>query len=119
MTDVGELLSAGVNAVSIAVPTTRHRAMAEPLLEAGVACLIEKPLAQNVEDAWALKEVAERTGSVLMVGHIECFNPIMRAFHGAHTRQVSGLARVSRTFATEVLVSVTDRLVVTLHAEIE
>ena len=31
------------------------------------------------------------------------FNPIMRAFHGAHTRQVSGLARVSRTFATEVL----------------
>jgi len=79
MTDVGELLSAGVDAVSIAVPTTRHRAMAEPLLEAGVACLIEKPLAQNVEDAWALKEVAERTGSVLMVGHIERFNPIMRA----------------------------------------
>lgn len=31
------------------------------------------------------------------------FNPIMRAFHGAHTRQVSGMARVSRTFATEVL----------------
>ncbi len=31
------------------------------------------------------------------------FNPIMRAFHGPHTRQVSGMARVSRTFATEVM----------------
>ncbi len=31
------------------------------------------------------------------------FNPIIRAFHGAHTRQVSGMARVSRTFATEVM----------------
>jgi predicted dehydrogenase len=79
MASVSDLLSAGVDAVSIAVPTTAHRRMAEPLLEAGVACLIEKPLAADVEEAAALKELAERTGSVLMVGHIERFNPIMRA----------------------------------------
>ncbi len=79
MASVEELLSAGVDAVSIAVPTTAHRRMAEPLLEEGVACLIEKPLAADVEEAAALKETAERTGSVLMVGHIERFNPIMRA----------------------------------------
>jgi len=42
---VEDLLDAGVDAVSIAVPTTYHYAVAEPLLKAGVACLIEKPLA--------------------------------------------------------------------------
>jgi predicted dehydrogenase len=76
---VHELLAAGVDAVSIAVPTTFHRAAAEPMLRAGVACLIEKPLAQDAAEASALKETAERTGSILMVGHIERFNPIMRA----------------------------------------
>src|SRR5262245_35052170 len=67
---VDQLLSAGVDAVSVAVPTVYHKPAAVPLLEAGVACLIEKPLAGNVEEAWAIKEVAERTKSILMVGHI-------------------------------------------------
>ena len=44
---VEELLALGVDAVTIAVPTVAHRAAAEPLLEAGVACLIEKPLASD------------------------------------------------------------------------
>ncbi|MBC7771444.1 MAG: Gfo/Idh/MocA family oxidoreductase [Pyrinomonadaceae bacterium] len=78
--NVEQLLSAGVDAVSIAVPTTFHKSAAEPLLSARVACLIEKPLAGTSEEAWAIKEMAEKTGSVLMVGHIERFNPIMRAF---------------------------------------
>ncbi len=76
---VDSLLSAGVDVVSIAVPTSYHRRVAEPLLKAGVACLIEKPLAGNVEDAKAIKEAAEKSGAVLMVGHIERFNPIMVA----------------------------------------
>lgn len=80
---VEDLLAAGVDAVSIAVPTTHHRATAEPLLAHGVACLIEKPLAGSVEEAAAIKELAERMRSVLMVGHIERFNPIMRAFRRA------------------------------------
>jgi predicted dehydrogenase len=76
---VEQLLNAGVDAVSVAVPTTYHRAVAEPLLKAGVACLIEKPLAGDVETARAIKDLAESTGSCLMVGHIERFNPVMRA----------------------------------------
>ncbi len=77
------LLEAGVDAVSIAVPTTFHKATADPLLAAGVACLIEKPLAQDAETARAIKEAAEKSGSVLMVGHIERFNPVMRAMQRA------------------------------------
>jgi predicted dehydrogenase len=90
---VEEMLAGGVDAVSIAVPTTAHYAVAEPLLRAGVACLIEKPLAQDAETARAIKDLAERTGSVLMVGHIERFNPVMRAMQKA---AASGLQIVPR-----------------------
>ena len=80
---VEELIDAGIDAVSIAVPTTAHGVVAEPLLRAGVACLIEKPLAPNAEAANIIKQIAEETGTVLMVGHIERFNPIMRAMQAA------------------------------------
>lgn len=76
---VDELIAMGVDAVSIAVPTTYHYEAAAPLLKAGIACLIEKPLAGDVETAQKLKDLAESTGSCLMVGHIERFNPVMRA----------------------------------------
>lgn len=82
-TSAQELIEAGVDAVSVAVPTTHHKAAAEPLLRAGVACLIEKPLAGDVETARAIKDIAESTGSVLMVGHIERFNPVIRAMQKA------------------------------------
>src|SRR5690606_12453934 len=83
MSSVTELIEAGVEAVSVAAPTTRHREIAEELLGAGVACLIEKPLAGDVRDAEAIKNVAEISGATLMVGHIERFNPIMRAMQKA------------------------------------
>ncbi len=73
------LLEAGVDAVTIAVPTTHHEAAAKPFLEAGVACLIEKPLAQDGETALRIKKMAEASGATLMVGHIERFNPAVRA----------------------------------------
>jgi len=78
-----ELLEAGVEAVSIAVPTTFHLKSAEPFLKAGVACLIEKPLAQGADEAEKIKLLAESHNACLMVGHIERFNPIMRAMQTA------------------------------------
>jgi predicted dehydrogenase len=80
---VDQLLDAGVDAVSIAVPTVFHEAEARPLLEAGVACLIEKPLAKDAASARAIKSLAEKSGACLMVGHIERFNPVMRAVQKA------------------------------------
>lgn len=99
---VEQLLEAGVDAVSIAVPTIYHRAAAEPLLKAGVACLIEKPLAGDVESAKALKELAENTGSCLMVGHIERFNPVMRAMQRS---SAAGLLPIVPRFMQVVRVS--------------
>ena len=83
MTDVRQLIDAGVEAVSIAVPTTAHLETAAPFLEAGVACLIEKPLSYDAESAQRLKDLAVRNNALLMVGHIERFNPIMRALREA------------------------------------
>lgn len=76
---VQALIGAGVNAVTIATPTIHHLAAAEPLLKAGVACLIEKPLAPDVEQARRLAELAEQTGSLLQVGHIVRYDPLMTA----------------------------------------
>jgi predicted dehydrogenase len=80
---VDQLLDLGVDAVSIATPTVHHWEAAAPLMQAGVACLIEKPLAGDVETARRLKDLAESTGACLMVGHIERFNPVMRAMQKA------------------------------------
>ena len=60
---VDELIGAGVDAVSIATPTRAHRAAAEGLLKAGIACLIEKPLAPDAESARAIARTAEQAGA--------------------------------------------------------
>ncbi|MFN7022043.1 MAG: Gfo/Idh/MocA family oxidoreductase [Phycisphaerales bacterium] len=90
---VETLLAAGVDCVSVAVPTTGHRPLALRLLEADVSCLIEKPLAGSAEEALKIKEAAERSRAVLMVGHIERFNPIMRALRA---EQATGLPIIPR-----------------------
>jgi predicted dehydrogenase len=72
-------LADAADAVVIAVPTNLHREVGTFFLERGVACLIEKPLAGSVEDADALAEAAEASGSALLVGHVERFNPAVAA----------------------------------------
>lgn len=44
-------------------------------LEAGIDVLVEKPIADSVENATAMIESAEEMDRHLMVGHIERFNP--------------------------------------------
>lgn len=63
-----------VDAVSVAVPTSVHREVAEPFLAAGVHTLLEKPIAPTVADAEAICATAEARGVVLQVGHLERFN---------------------------------------------
>jgi predicted dehydrogenase len=72
-TDHRELVGR-VDVASAAVPTERHFAVARDLLEAGISVLVEKPMTTTVEEAQALFRVAERTGAVLHVGHVERFN---------------------------------------------
>ncbi|MEO1236678.1 MAG: Gfo/Idh/MocA family oxidoreductase [Planctomycetota bacterium] len=64
--------------VSVAVPTRFHTPAAAPLLERGVACLIEKPLAGTLAEAMELAALAKKHDAVLQVGHTERFNPAVR-----------------------------------------
>ena len=77
-TGVGQMLEQ-VAAVTIAVPTAFHAELAERCLSRGVACLIEKPLARDVAECRRIADAAARAKAVVMVGHIERFNPVMRA----------------------------------------
>jgi len=64
-----------VDAVSIAVPTEQHLAVALPFLEAGVPVLVEKPMARSLEEADQMIAAAAKSGVVLAVGQTERFNP--------------------------------------------
>lgn len=69
------LLEACPDAVSIAVPTSCHKAVALEFLNKGIHCLVEKPIASTVQEAQALIDAARQNNVKLMVGHIERFNP--------------------------------------------
>ena len=68
-----------VKAVTIAVPTQFHVCSSEPFLRAGIACLIEKPLAKDVGECRRIVELARASNTTVQVGHIERFNPAVRA----------------------------------------
>src|SRR5215471_4296806 len=79
-TSLDQLISGEkVTAASVAVPTIQHLAVASRLMEAGVDVLIEKPLAASLDEADKLVALAQRTGSIGQVGHLERFNPAVRA----------------------------------------
>jgi predicted dehydrogenase len=68
-----------VDAVTIAVPTSGHLAIAQQCLERGVHVLVEKPMASSVAEADAMVAAAESGGCRLAVGHTERFNPAVQA----------------------------------------
>ncbi|MHA1559377.1 MAG: Gfo/Idh/MocA family oxidoreductase [Alphaproteobacteria bacterium] len=65
-----------VDAVSVAVPTGLHEAVAIEFIDAGVHLLIEKPLCGTADAARRLSERAAKAGVVLHVGHIERFSSV-------------------------------------------
>jgi predicted dehydrogenase len=68
-----------VQAASVAVPTVLHLEVARPLMEAGVDVLIEKPVAATLGEADELIRLALEHKRVAQVGHLERFNPAVRA----------------------------------------
>ena len=78
---VGQMLTthSEVQAASVAVPTVLHLEVARSLMEAGVDVLIEKPLAATLGEADELLRLASKHQRVAQVGHLERFNPAVRA----------------------------------------
>lgn len=74
-----ELIAADVQAASVAVPTVVHCEVASHLMQGGVDVLIEKPLATSIAEADELIELARQHGRIAQAGHLERFNPAVRA----------------------------------------
>lgn len=67
-----------IDAAVIATPPDQHLPTALPLLNAGIHCLIEKPLALSVTDSTQLIAAAAMHRARLAVGHSERFNPAIQ-----------------------------------------
>lgn len=75
-----------VDCVSLAVPTPLHATIAREFLEAGVDVLVEKPMTDTVADGRSLVGLAEQHKRILQVGHLERFNPAIRALGAVLTQ---------------------------------
>lgn len=97
---IAELQTAGVQAVTLATPAETHLELGLQLLEAGIAVLIEKPLATTVTDCEKLLQKQQQTGTPLMVGHIERFNPVITTLrsHMAENNTQPQFISINRQF---------------------
>lgn len=73
--DHRELLKQELDAVSVVVPTTLHYSVAMDIIDSGTHLLVEKPIADTLENADKMIHAAHDSKVKLMVGHIERFNP--------------------------------------------
>ncbi len=70
-----DLLRAGVDAVSICLPTALHHDATIEALAAGAHVLLEKPIGVNLEEACAMARSAEQARRTLFVGMTHRFYP--------------------------------------------
>lgn len=74
--DIDELASL-IDAASVAVPTDKHFATFNQLIDHKIHLMMEKPIASTTQEAEAMVHTARDNKLILQVGHVERFNPIM------------------------------------------
>jgi predicted dehydrogenase len=83
--ELADLLALGMDACVVATPAPDHAHTAAVLAEAGIATLVEKPLATTVEECALLEAAFATAGVPAAVGHVERFHPAVRALRLALT----------------------------------
>ncbi|MDI3317022.1 MAG: Gfo/Idh/MocA family oxidoreductase [Bacillota bacterium] len=86
----------GIVAAFVHVATEAHAAVAVPLLEAGLAVYLDKPLAYRLEEAERIVEAARRSGAPLVVGYNRRWAPLVEAARAAVPGPVWVLAEKHR-----------------------
>ncbi|MEM8698199.1 MAG: Gfo/Idh/MocA family oxidoreductase [Pseudomonadota bacterium] len=95
--DLADLLAVEeVDGVVIATPNQRHVTDGLAAISAGVAALIEKPIAVDLSGAARLVSAAEAAGVPLLIGHHRRHNPLIAA-----ARQVVQSGRLGRLLTIE------------------
>jgi len=67
-----------IEAVAIAVETSKHYYLAKKCLLAGKHIFIEKPFTTTVEEAKELEEIAKKNNLIIHVNHIMLFHPVIK-----------------------------------------
>ena len=83
VTTADAFVDAGLDCAVVATPNRFHADLGVALLEKGVHVLVEKPIAPTVEDAQRMIDAAKANDRVLMVGHVERFNPAVETVRRA------------------------------------
>jgi predicted dehydrogenase len=86
-----------IDAVSVVLPNSEHRAVVEALLARGKAVLCEKPLARTAPEAMAMEAAADASGMVAQVAFTHRFSPAIAG--------VRDLVREGRLGALRQLIS--------------
>jgi predicted dehydrogenase len=68
-------LKGRVDLASVTASSSAHFQVAADLLRAGIDVLIEKPMTATIGEARELVSIAQESGRILQVGHLERFNP--------------------------------------------
>jgi predicted dehydrogenase len=79
--DPDELLDL-CDAVDIIAPTPAHFSLCEMAIRKGKHVFVEKPLANDMEEAKNLLKLVKESNVKLQVGHVERFNPAFLALEG-------------------------------------
>lgn len=66
-----------VDLVSLVVPTDKHYEIGIQVIQKGIHLLVEKPIAQTVEQGEEMIRLANEYGTLFAVGHLERFNPVV------------------------------------------
>jgi predicted dehydrogenase len=77
-----EKLIDACDAVDIVAPTTFHFDLCEKAIRKGKHVFVEKPLANTIEEAKTLVNLARESNIKMQVGHVERFNPAYLATQG-------------------------------------
>jgi predicted dehydrogenase len=80
-TDALQLLDV-CDAVDIIAPTPYHFSLCEMAIRRGKHVFVEKPLANNMEEARTILKLVKESNVKLQVGHVERFNPAFLALEG-------------------------------------
>ena len=81
-----EELADATEALSIVVPTDKHRLVAGMAIAKGKHVLVEKPIAATTQEAEELVHLAQQKGVILQVGHVERFNPVLSVVNPAKAK---------------------------------
>jgi myo-inositol 2-dehydrogenase / D-chiro-inositol 1-dehydrogenase len=94
--DINSMARAGLDAVIVASPNHTHRAVLEPLFDAGINILCEKPLATTIDDArWIVARAAASPGLFWTAMEYRYMPPVAAFIDQVHAGRTGRLQMLS------------------------